>query len=69
MLALVPAVEENVVQKLPLFVLYCQVSQVAEAEADILNPFAVMLEVENETVGAARSIFVSVMVPPYSWGP
>ena len=62
MLALVPAVEEKVVQELPLFVLYRQVSQVADAEADILNPFAVMLEVLKVTVGAVRSMVFRVMV-------
>lgn len=44
MLALVPAVVENCVQLVPPFVLYCQISAVAEEDADILKPYAVMLE-------------------------
>ena len=55
MLALVPAVVENCVQLVPPFVLYCHISAVAEDVADILNPFAVILDTEHDTVGAVRS--------------
>ena len=68
-LALVDAVVENCVQFEPPFVLYCQMSAVAEDVAEILNPFAVTFEVLKVTVGAERSMVVSVMLPPYSWGP
>ena len=54
-LALVPAVVENCVQLVPPFVLYCQISAVAEDVALILKPLAVILEVLHETVGAVRS--------------
>ena len=54
-LALVPAVVENCVQEVPPFRLYCQMSDVAEDEAEILKPLAVMLETEQDTVGAERS--------------
>ena len=46
-LALVPAVVENCVQEVPPFKLYCQRSAVAEEDAEILNPLAVMLETEQ----------------------
>ena len=69
MLALVPAVVENCVQLVPPFVLYCQISAVADEEAEILKPYAVMPETLQDTVGAVRSMFVSVIVPPYSCGP
>ena len=68
-LALVPAVVENCVHVDPPFTLYCQISAVAEDDADILKPFAVTFEVLKVTVGAERSMVVSVMLPPYSWGP
>ena len=55
MLAEVPAVVENCVHEVPLFKLYCHMSAVAEEDAEILNPLAVMLETEQETVGADRS--------------
>ena len=54
--ALVPAVVENCVQLVPPLVLYCQISAVAEDVALILNPFAVMLLTEQDTVGAVRSM-------------
>ena len=60
---------ENCVQDEPPFTLYCQISAVAEDEADILKPFAVIFEVLKVTVGALRSMVVSVMLPPYSCGP
>ena len=60
MLAEVPAVVENCVHVLPPFRLYCQMSEVAEEEPDILNPLAVMPVTEHETVGALRSIELSV---------
>ena len=68
-LALVDAVVENCVQLEPPFVLYCQTSAVAEDVAEILNPFAVTFDVLNVTVGAERSMVVSVMLPPYSCEP
>ena len=68
-LALVDAVVENCVQLEPPFVLYCQMSAVAEDVAEILNPFAVAFDVLNVTVGAERSMVVSVMLPPYSCEP
>ena len=61
-LALVPAVDENCVQVLPPFRLYCQMSAVAEEDAEILNPLAVMLETEQDTVGAERSMLFRVTV-------
>ena len=61
-LALVPAVEENCVQVLPPFRLYCQMSAAAEEDAEILNPLAVILETEQETVGAVRSMLLRVTV-------
>ena len=64
MLALVPAVVENCIQLVPPFVLYCQISAVAEEDADILKPYAVMPEMLQDTVGAVRSMFVSVIEPP-----
>ena len=54
-LALVDAVVENCVQLEPPFVLYCQMSAVAEDVAEILNPFAVTFDVLKVTVGAERS--------------
>ena len=39
-------------------------SAVAEDDAVILKPFAVMLPTEQDTVGAVRSRLVSVMEPP-----
>ena len=60
---------ESCVQVEPPFTLYCQMSAVAEEEAEILKPFAVIFEVLKVTVGALRSMLVSVMLPPYSWGP
>ena len=68
-LALVDAVVENCVQLEPPFTLYCQMSAVAEEEAEILKPLAVMFEVLKVTVGALRSMVVSVMLPPYSCEP
>ena len=63
MLAVVPAVVENCVHVLPLFVLYCHISHVVEAVADTVTADAVMPEVDIETVGAARSIeFKSTVV-------
>ena len=59
-LADVPAVVENCVHVLPPFRLYCQMSEVADEVADILKPFAVILETEQETVGAERSMLLSV---------
>ena len=47
---------ENCVQDDPLFVLYCQMSEVADEVAEILNPLAVMLDVLKDTVGAVRSM-------------
>ncbi len=61
LLAVVPAVVENCVQVDPLSVLYCHISAVAEDDADIVTPFAVMFEADSETVGAFRSIVSSVM--------
>ncbi len=61
-LALVPAVVENCVQEVPPFKLYCQRSAVAEEDAEILNPLAVMLETEQDTVGAERSMLFRVTV-------
>jgi hypothetical protein len=55
-LALVPAVVENCVQLVPPLVLYCQMSAVAEDVPLILNPLAVILLTEQETVGAVRSM-------------
>ena len=52
----VPAVVENCVQEEPLFVLYCQISEVADDVAEILKPLAVILDVLKETVGAVRSM-------------
>ena len=60
MLADVPAVVENCVQLDPLFVLYCQISAVAEDVALIVKPLAVIALVENVTVGAVLSIAVNV---------
>ena len=54
--ALVPAVVENCVQLVPPFVLYCQMSAVADDVALILKPLAVMFDVLQETVGAVLSI-------------
>ena len=54
-LALVPAVVENCVHEVPPFKLYCQISAVAEEEAEILKPLAVILDIEQDTVGAERS--------------
>ena len=62
-LAEVPAVVENCVQLEPPFRLYCQISAVADELAVILNPLAVMPDTLHETVGAVRSMLVSVMVP------
>ena len=61
-LADVPAVVENCVHEVPPFRLYCQMSEVADEVADILKPFAVILETEQETVGAERSMLLSVTV-------
>ena len=58
----VPAVVENCVQEEPLFVLYCQMSEVADEVAEILNPLAVMLEVLKDTVGAVRSMLSRLTV-------
>jgi len=58
----VPAVVENCVQEEPLFVLYCQMSEVADDVAEILNPLAVMLEVLKDTVGAVRSMLSRLTV-------
>ena len=63
-LAEVPAVVENCVYEEPPLVLYCQISAVAEEEADILKPFAVMFDTLQDTVGAVRSMSASFMVPP-----
>ena len=68
-LALVDAVVENCVQLEPPFVLYCQMSAVADDVADILNPFAVTFDVLNVTVGAAlsmelRSTVVEAVIVP-----
>ena len=60
--ALVPAVAENCVQVLPPFRLYCQISDVAEDEAEIVKPLAVILETEQDTVGAVRSMLLRVTV-------
>ena len=60
LLAVVPAVVENCVHVDPLSVLYCQISAVAEEDAVIVTPFAVMLLVVKDTVGAVRSMAVSV---------
>ena len=61
-LALVPAVVENCVQEVPPFRLYCQMSDVAEDEAEIVKPLAVMPETEQDTVGAERSMLLRVTV-------
>ena len=61
-LALVPAVVENCVQEVPPFRLYCQMSDVAEEDAEILKPLAVMPETEQDTVGAERSMLFRVTV-------
>mgnify|MGYP000851318763 CR=1 FL=1 len=58
----VPAVVENCVQEEPPFVLYCQMSEVADDVAEILNPLAVMLEVLKDTVGAVRSMLSRLTV-------
>ena len=69
MLALVPAVVENCVHELPPFRLYCHISYVAEEDAEIVKPLAVMLETEQDTVGAVRlmlfrvTVVEAVMVP------
>lgn len=63
-LALVPAVVENCVHVEPLLVLYCQISAVAEDVPLILNPLAVTLLTEQDTVGAVLSIAVSTISPP-----
>ena len=53
----------------PPFRLYCQMSDVAEEDAEILKPLAVMPETEQDTVGAVRSMLLratvveAVMVP------
>ena len=60
LLAEVPSVVESCVHEEPLFVLYCQRSAVAEEDALIVKPFAVMLLTLNVTVGAVLSIAVSV---------
>ena len=39
-----------------MFVLYCQISEVADDVAEILKPLAVILDVLKETVGAVRSM-------------
>lgn len=62
LLAEVPAVVENCVHVEPLSVLYCQISAVAEEVAEIVTPLDVMLDVESDTVGAARSMVSSVIV-------
>ena len=62
LLAEVPAVVENCVHVEPLSMLYCQISAVAEDVAVIVTPLAVMLDVERDTVGAARSMVSSVIV-------
>ena len=62
MLALVPAVVENCVHELPPFRLYCHISDVAEEDAEIVKPLAVMLETEQDTVGAVRSMLFRVTV-------
>lgn len=54
-LALVDAVVENCVQLEPPFVLYCQMSAVAEDVAEILNPFAVTFDVLKVTVSTLFS--------------
>ena len=61
-LALVPTVVENCVQEVPPFRLYCQMSDVAEDEAEIVKPLAVMPETEQDTVGAERSMLLRVTV-------
>lgn len=53
---------ENCVQDDPLFVLYCQMSEVADEVAEILNPLAVMLDVLKDTVGAVRSMLSRLTV-------
>lgn len=44
------------------FRLYCQISDVAEDEAEIVKPLAVILETEQDTVGAVRSMLLRVTV-------
>lgn len=59
-LALVDAAVEKVVHVEPPLMLYCQISAIAVEFAEILKPLAVMLETENVTVGATRSMVLSV---------
>ena len=61
---LVAATVENCVQLEPPFMLYCQISATAEELAMRVKPLAVIALTERDTVGAVRSIFVSVMEPP-----
>ena len=65
-LALVLAVVENCVYEPPPFVLYSHTSHVVDAEAEIVTEEAVIPLVDTLIVGALRSIFVSVIVPPCS---
>ena len=65
-LALVPAVAENCVHELPPFRLYCHISDVAEEDAEIVKPLAVMLETEQDTVGAVRSMLFRVTAVSYT---
>lgn len=62
----VPSVELNSTQEEPPFIEYHQRLAVVEAVTLIFTLEAVMLEVVSETVGAALSMFASVILPPYS---
>ena len=44
------------------FRLYCQISDVAEDEAEIVKPLAVILETVQDTVGGVRSMLFRVTV-------
>ena len=59
-LALVDAAVEKVDHVEPPLMLYCQISAIAVEFAEILKPFAVIDEMEKVTVGAARSMVLSV---------
>ena len=62
----VPSVELNSTQEEPPFVEYHQRLAVVEAVTVIFTLEAVILEVVSVTVGAVRSMLVSVILPPYS---
>ena len=68
----VEALEENVVQELPPFRLYCHVSQVLLADAEIWKEEEVILEVLKVIVGAVRliasrlTVADAVIVPMYT---